>query len=64
MYYKDYMTAHLSAGVTLNGLLDFAIGASSQCLQQLVPVFEVVLVVVFLHARVSPSIAACRGLLR
>lgn len=54
--------AHLSAGVPLNGLLDFAIGASSQRLQQLVAVFQVVLVMVFLHARVSPSITACRGL--
>lgn len=52
--------AHLSAGVPFNRLLDFAVGASSQGLQQLVAVFQVVLVVVFLHARVPPSITACR----
>jgi len=42
--------AHLSAGVPLDGLLDFAIGASSQRLQELVAVFQIVLVVVFFHA--------------
>lgn len=56
--------AHLSARVPLNGLLDFAIGASSQRLQQLVAMLQVVLVMVFLHARVSPSITTRRGLLR
>lgn len=34
----------------LNGLLDFAVGAASQRLQQLVAVLQVVLVVVLLHA--------------
>lgn len=42
--------AHLSAGVPLDGLLDFAVRASPQRLQQLVAVFQIVLVVVFLHA--------------
>lgn len=56
--------AYLSAGVPLNGLLDFAVGASSQRLQQLVAVFQVVLVVMLLHARVSLSVAACRGVFR
>lgn len=41
----------------LDGLLDLAVGASAQRLQQLVAVLEVVLVVVFLHARVPPSLA-------
>lgn len=54
--------AHLSARVPLYGLLDFAIGAPSQRLQELVAVLQVVLVMVFLHARVSSSITACRGL--
>lgn len=42
--------AHLSARVPLDGLLDFAVGAPSQRLQQLVAVLQVVLVMVFLHA--------------
>lgn len=55
--------AHHSAGVPLDGLLDLAVGASSQRLQQLVAVFQVVLVVVLLHARVASSVAAGRQLL-
>lgn len=54
--------AHLSAGVPLYGLFHFAVGAPSQRLQKLVAVFQVMLVMVFLHARVSPSITACRVL--
>lgn len=42
--------AHLSAGLALDGLLDFAVGAATQRLQQLVAVLQVVLVVVLLHA--------------
>lgn len=56
--------AHLSAGLPLNSLLDFAVGASSQRLQELIAVFEVVFVVVLLHARAPPSITRREGLLR
>lgn len=55
------LVAHLSSGVPLDGLLDFAVGASSERLQQLVAVLQVMLVVVFLHAGVPPPIAARRG---
>ena len=50
--------SHLSAGVPLDGLLHFAVGASPQRLQELVAVLQVVLVVVLLHARVPASVAA------
>lgn len=52
---------HHSARVPLDGLFDLAVGAPSQRLQELVAVLQVVLVVVLLHARVPPPIAACRG---
>lgn len=55
-------STHHSARVPLDGLFDFAIGAPSQRLQELIAVFQVVLVVVLLHAGVPPTIAACRGL--
>lgn len=57
---SQLLVAHLSAGVPLDGLLDFAVGASPERLQQLVAVFQVVLVVVFLHARAAPPPAAAR----
>lgn len=53
---------HHSARVPLDGLLDLAVGAPSQRLQELVAVLQVVLVVVLLHSGVPPAIAACRGL--
>lgn len=46
---------HLSARVPLDGLLDLAVGAPSQRLQELVAVLQVVLVVVLLHAGGPPS---------